>query len=187
MPTLRAALVAVPGLAAALIAAGPAAGAGSCSAPPEHWLACEDFERGRDFADWFAGSPFVSCKGCGPDNAGDPNRARLSRDQVHSGQRALYLPAAEAADFQGATLTWRSCAGDKREGCPLRNHPALYFRAWVRLAEDHRYVHHFLRLGGSRPLHFWDSEGNAGCRPNGYRSAGTTLDFNRRHELFFYT
>ena len=54
----------------------------------------------------------------------------------HSGQRALYLPAAEAADFQGATLTWRSCAGDKREGCPLRNHPALYFRAWLRLAEE---------------------------------------------------
>jgi hypothetical protein len=57
----------------------------------------------------------------------------------------------------------------------------------VRLAEDHEYVHHFLSLAGTRSDRYWDADGNAGCRPNGTRAAGTTLDFNRQRELFFYT
>src|SRR5690606_29209503 len=57
----------------------------------------------------------------------------------------------------------------------------------VKRAPDHAYVHHFLSISGTRPQSYWESDGNAGCRPNGYRAAGTTLDFNEDHELFFYT
>jgi hypothetical protein len=59
--------------------------------------------------------------------------------------------------------------------------------AHVFLAEDHEYVHHFLSLAGTQPDKYWDCDGNAGCRPNGYRAAGAALDFNRDRELFFYT
>jgi hypothetical protein len=57
----------------------------------------------------------------------------------------------------------------------------------VKLAPDHKRVHHFLAVEGSRPDKYWESDGNAGCRPDGVRWAGTTLDFNTSHQLFFYT
>ncbi len=130
----------------------------------------------------------MECNGC-PGGTNDPARIRLLDDPgaAHSGRWSLHLPAEAAAGYQGASLTYRSCVGDKRPGCQLEGHEALFLRTWVRLAEDHQYVHHFLELAGTRPNAYWESDGNAGCRPNGYRWAGTTLDFNRQRELFFYT
>jgi hypothetical protein len=55
------------------------------------------------------------------------------------------------------------------------------------LAEDHQLVHHFLEIAGTRPDRYWESDGNAGCRPNGSRWAGTTLDFDADRNLVFYT
>lgn len=176
-------------LAAAAFARSQSVAASECDAPRPEWLACEDFEDGGlGWTGWFAQSPWVECNGC-PNGVNDPNRIRLVEDPgaAHLGVWSLHMPAAAAANYQGASLTYRSCAGQKRPGCQLQNHEALFFRAWVRLAEDHQYVHHFLELAGTRPNAYWESDGNAGCRPNGYRWAGTTLDFNRNRELFFYT
>jgi hypothetical protein len=97
------------------------------------------------------------------------------------------MPAEAGAGYQGGALTFRSCAAEKRPGCRLTGYEELYFRTWVRLAEDHEYVHHFLEIAGTRPNAYWESDGNAGCRPNGTRWAGTTLDFDRQRRLFFYT
>jgi hypothetical protein len=97
------------------------------------------------------------------------------------------MPAAASANYQGASLIYRSCAGAKQQNCTLVGRDELYYRAWVKLAPDHQYVHHFMSLGGTRPDDYWGSDGGAGCRPNGQDAAGTTLDFNQSHELFFYT
>lgn len=163
--------------------------AGACDDAPAEWLACEDFESGGlGWAAWFAASPFTECLGC---NGGvnDPRRIRLVNDPAaaHAGDWSLYLPAEAGAGYQGASLTWRHCDGPKRPGCRLVGHEELFFRTWVKLADDHAYVHHFLELAGTRPNGYWESDGNAGCRPEGTRWAGTTLDFNQRRELFFYT
>ena len=150
---------------------------------------CEDFEDGHlGWEAWFSGSSFTECNGC-PDGINDPARIRLTDapGAARDGQWALDLPAEASAGYQGASLTYRSCDGDKRAGCPLVGYEQLYFRTWVRLAPDHGYVHHFLSLAGTQPAGYWDSDGNAGCRPNGTRHAGTTVDFNTDHELFFYT
>jgi len=189
LPTRRATIA--TGLAVAAAAALATAGrsAGPCDDAPPEWLACEDFEDGGlGWAAWFATSPFVECLGC-RNGEGDPARIRLLEDgaAAHSGDWSLYLPAEAGAGYQGASLTWRSCEGAKREGCRLQGHEELYLRTWVRLAEDHTYVHHFLELAGTRPDAYWESDGNAGCRPDGRRWAGSTLDFNGRRELFFYT
>jgi len=130
----------------------------------------------------------VECNGCSGGDA-NPDRILLLDDAAaaHGGSWSLYLPAAAAANYQGGSLTFRSCAGAKTQSCTLTNYDELYFRAWVKLAADHERVHHFLSIGGTRPDAFWESEGNAGCRPNGYRAAGTTLDFDTDHEFFFYT
>lgn len=161
----------------------------ACDNPKPEWLACEDFEAGGLGWDaWFAGSPFVECVGC-PNGSADPARIRLNQDAAgaHGGEWALELPAAASAGYQGASLTYRSCATQKRPGCRLTGYEELYFRTWVKLADDHQYVHHFLELAGTRPGAYWESDGNAGCRPNGTRWAGTALDFNREHKFFFYT
>jgi len=163
--------------------------ASACDDPRPEWLACEDFESGGlGWEDWFAGSPFTECLGC-PGGVNDPARIRLVNDPVaaHGGEWSLHMPAEESAKYQGASLTYRSCAGQKRPGCRLSGYERLFFRTWVRLAPDHQYVHHFLSIAGTRPGGYWDSDGNAGCRPNGVRAAGTTVDFNRDRELFFYT
>lgn len=160
-----------------------------CADPDPAWLMCEDFEGGgAGWTDWFAASPFTECNGCsGASN--DPRRIRLSDEAgaAHSGRWGLHMPAAAEAGFQGASLTWRDCLGAKAAGCRLRGHERLHFRVHVRLAEDHAYVHHFLELAGTRPDRYWESDGNAGCRPDGRRWAGTTLDFDKQHQLFFYT
>ncbi len=164
------------------------ASAGTCDDPEPEWLACEDFEGGaRGWSAWFTDSPFIDCLGCSDGNAENPDRIMLTDAEAHEGSWSLYMPAAAAAQYQGASLAYRSCAGDQHPGCTLNGYDRLYFRAWVKLAEDHQYVHHFLSLAGTRPDGYWDADGNAGCRPNGYRAAGTTLDFNEDHELFFYT
>ncbi|MFN2251197.1 MAG: Dickkopf N-terminal cysteine-rich domain-containing protein [Anaerolineae bacterium] len=160
-----------------------------CDDPGSSWLMCEDFEDGGlGWQEWFARSPWTECLGCSG-GVNDPARIRLDEDPAaaHSGSWSLTMPAAESTGYLGASLTYRDCASDKRPGCRLSNHEELYFTAHVRLAEDHQYVHHFLSIAGTQPDRYWDCDGNAGCRPNGYRAAGTTLDFNRDHELFFYT
>lgn len=172
-----------------LLAAAPARATECDSSQPE-WLFCEDFEQGNLGWDaWYAQSPFIECNGC-PDGTNDPDRIRLDGDaaNAYDGDWSLFMPAAAAAGYRGASLTFRSCAGEMRSGCtPLVGYDTLYYRAWVKLASDHAYVHHFMSIGGTRPSNYWDGDGNAGCRPNGYRAAGTTLDFSRSHELFFYT
>ena len=171
------------------VASPPAASAATCDEPGPGWLACEDFEGGgAGWASWFAQSPFVECLGCADGNE-NPDRIRLDGDpaNAHDGTWSLHMPAAEAAQFQGAALSFRTCEGDPSPGCTLQGYDELYFRTWVRLAEDHQYVHHFLSIGGTQPDEYWGGDGNAGCRPNGYRHAGTTVDFNTDHELFFYT
>jgi len=163
--------------------------ASDCDDPAAEWLACEDFEQGGlGWQEWFAQSPFVECRGCS-EGTNNPDRILLDNNPANAfdGDWSVYLPAAQSAQFQGAELAFRSCAGEKQQGCPLENHDRLYFRTRVKLAEDHQYVHHFLSIGGTRPDGYWEGMGNAGCRPNGSRHMGTTVDFNTDNELFFYS
>jgi len=159
------------------------AGQHSCSNPLPQWLLCEDFESGSgDFDAFLAASDFIS--GVGVDDRG---RVRLDDSAPHSGQWALYLPAEPASGYRGASLDWRDCVGEQRSNCDMNSHELLYFRAWIRFADDHRYVHHFLNIGGSQPDDYW-YHGTAGCLPNGELSMGTTVDFREgSHESFFYT
>jgi len=167
---------------------GSIAAASECDNPDANWLACEDFEGGAQGWDaWWQQSPWVECLGCRQGNTENPDRIMLDSSQAHDGDWSLYMPAAAAANYQGASLTWRSCQGEKKQGCTLTGHDQLYWRAWVRLAPDHQKVHHFMAIAGTQPDQYWGADGNAGCRPNGYRAAGTTLDFNEDHELHFYT
>lgn len=166
--------------------------AGTCDSRRPEWLACEDFETGDlGWPAWFGRSPFVECLGCtgANGNMNNPARIRLAQGAAaaHSGEWALDMPAEASAGYQGASLTYRSCAGAKRPGCRLTGYEALYFRTWVKLAPDHQLVHHFLDISGSRPDAYWESDGNAGCRPDGQRWAGATLDLDRNNQLFFYT
>jgi hypothetical protein len=177
-------------VAAGLLGSGRPGRASECDTPQGTWLLCEDFEAGgAGWASWFAQSPFVECLGCSG-STNDPARIQLLDDPAaaHDGHGSLYMPAAASASYQGASLTYRSCAGTPQAGCnPLVNYDELYFRAWVKLAADHAYVHHFMSVGGTQPDGYWDGDGTAGCRPNGQDAAGTTLDFDTDHELFFYT
>ncbi|MBL4683382.1 MAG: hypothetical protein JKY37_02240 [Nannocystaceae bacterium] len=171
------------------LAGGPAVVAASeCDDPGAGWLACEDFEAGGlGWTDWYAQSQWTECAGC-PDGVNNPNRIRLDNDPAlaHDGNWSLTTPGT-SANHTGGTLRYASCEGEQNAGCTLEGHDQLYFRTWVRLAQDHDYVHHFLGVGGSRPDAYWDANGNAGCRPNGERWAGTRVDLNSDHELFFYT
>jgi hypothetical protein len=165
----------------------PASVHAACDETDPSWLACEDFEQGgQGWVDWYEQSMFVECLGCPDGSSNDPARIVLTDDaaNVHDGAWSLHMPA---DNLLGASMVWRDCEGDPSQGCPLQGHEELYFRTWVKLAEDHQYVHHFLSIAGTRPDDYWGSDGNAGCRPNGYAAAGTTLDFNENHELFFYT
>jgi hypothetical protein len=151
------------------------------------WLFREDFEgASQGWASWWASAGWVECLGC-TDDGENPDRIFLTNGEAHSGTWSLHMPAAATADYQGADLIWKSCRGERREGCLLEGYDQLYFRTWVKLAPDHERVHHFLAIEGTRADRYWDADGNAGCRPNGFRAAGTTLDFEGDHELFFYT
>ncbi|MBD3397111.1 MAG: hypothetical protein GF418_15935 [Chitinivibrionales bacterium] len=86
--------------------------------------------------------------GTGTDDRG---RITLSSQQAHSGGWSAYMPAEENAGYQGASLDWRACDGEQQTNCALRSFDQLYFRVWIRFADDHRYVHHFLNVGGSQP------------------------------------
>jgi hypothetical protein len=157
--------------------------ASECDNPPSQWLLCDDFESGGgDFDTWFAQSDFPT--GVGTDDRG---RVTLSSEHVHSGAWSLYMSAAESSGFQGASLDWQACDGAQRTNCALRSFDQLHFRVWVRFAEDHRYVHHFLNIGGSQPDDYW-YHGTAGCLPDGALAMGTTVDFKEdSHQSFFYT
>jgi hypothetical protein len=156
----------------------------SCSNAPAEWLLCEDFETGAgDFDVWLAASDFIG--GPGDDDRG---RVDISSEYTRSGSHALYMPAEAGSGYQGSGMDWWACDGDQVSGCnSLRSYDQLYFRAWVRFAEDHRYIHHFLSIGGSQPDDFW-YHGTAGCLPNGSLAMGTTVDSRPdSHESFFYT
>lgn len=155
----------------------------SCASPDPAWLLCEDFENGAgDRAAWLASAPFID--GPGMD---DPGRFTLSSEQHRSGGWAAYMPAAPESGYQGASLDWYDCDGAQQANCPLVSHPALYFRAWIRFAEDHQLVHHFLSIDGSQPDDFW-YHGTAGCMPDGSLAMGTTVDSAPdTHESYFYT
>lgn len=157
--------------------------AGECDDPDSAWLLCEDFEYGDgDFDTWFDKSDFLG--GAGSDDRG---RVTLSSEHAHSGSYAAHMPAASGSGYQGGSLDWRACDGEQKIGCSMRSFDQLYFRAWIRFAEDHRYVHHFLNVGGSQPDDYW-YHGTAGCLPNGALSMGTTVDFREgSHESHFYT
>lgn len=155
----------------------------NCASPGPGWLYCEDFERGQgDWDSFLSGSEFLD----GPGN-GDRGRVTLVSDVVHAGSWAVHMPAAASSAYQGASLDWYACDGASRTGCPLRSFDRLYMRVWVRFAPDHRYIHHFLSVGGSQPDDFW-YHGTAGCLPNGSLSMGTTVDYRRdSRESFFYS
>ena len=175
------------GLAALLLA--PTAHASECDRPDPAWLMCEDFEGGaQGWQAWYAGSQWTECAGCS-DGVNNPERIRLENDPglVHDGDWALHTPGGAGAGFQGGTLRFATCDGAPQSGCNLVGYDRLYFRTWVRLAADHDYVHHFLGINGTQPDAYWAANGNAGCRPTGDRWAGTRVDLNPDHELFFYT
>jgi hypothetical protein len=152
-----------------------------CANPAPAWLFCEDFEgMAAGFDAWRQNWGFTDQIG-----AGDPGRMAASND-AHSGSWAVHYPAAASAGYQGADLMFRTCAGQNEPGCALTSYDQLYFRTYLKLAPDHQRVHHFLSIDGSQQ--FWDAYGNAGCRPNGERHLGTTVDFDEiTHDTFFYT
>lgn len=171
----------------ALVSIGEAR-AGTCDVSQPGWLMCEDFEKGGlGWQEWYTQSNWVECDGCSK-GVNDPERIRLEQDVAlaHEGEWSLNMPGS-SAEHLGGTLRFATCAGEQKAGCALQGHERLYLRTWVRLAADHDYVHHFLGLGGSRPDNYWDANGNAGCRPNGERWAGTRVDLDPEHKLFFYT
>ncbi|MFW6067216.1 MAG: hypothetical protein ACOC97_02680 [Myxococcota bacterium] len=152
-----------------------------CDAPDPSWLFCEDFASDDgDFDAWLDRSGFVRALG-----GDDRGRIDLSDAHATSGEWSVYMPAAEESGFRGAELVWYACDGEQATNCELEGYDALYFRTMVRFAEDHQYVHHFLRISGLD--RFW-RYGSAGCMPNGESVMGTTVDFDEgTHETFFYT
>jgi hypothetical protein len=156
----------------------------SCKSPHPAWLLCEDFEgMSAGFATWLQSSVWT-------ENIGGADAGRMtSSTEAHGGSYSLYMPAAASAGYRGADLIWRACSGANKPGCtPLKGYPRLYFRTYLRLAPDHKKVHHFLSIDGGPLDDYWAPYGNAGCRPNGKSAMGTTVDFkNLSHETFFYT
>lgn len=156
------------------------AGTYDCANPHPSWLLCEDFEQahGGDLASWLGLSDFVVA---GPDS--DPNRLRLSDAQARSGSWSIHMPG-EGPNYQGGQIEWVHCDGEQRQNCDPVDHEELYFRMHVRFAEDHDYVHHFVRLGGRD--RFW-AYGSAGCFPNGESEMEIHVDHREdNHETFFY-
>ncbi len=155
----------------------------SCASPDANWVFCEDFEQGGgDFDTWLAGSDFIG--GPGTDDRG---RVDLVTDHHQSGSYSAFMPASPDSGYQGASLDWYACDGAQASNCALQSFDQLYFRAWIRFADDHAYVHHFMNISGSQPDDYW-YHGTAGCMPNGSLAMGTTVDHRTdTHESFFYT
>ncbi len=152
-----------------------------CKNPHPAWLLCEDFEgMSAGFSAWLAASKWT-------DHIGGDDAGRMTTsNEAHGGGFALYLPAAASSGYQGADLLFRTCQGQNQPGCAMAGYDRLFFRAWFRLAPDHQKVHHFLSILGSEQ--YWDAYGNAGCRPDGTRHMGTTVDFEgAARNTFFYT
>ena len=160
---------------------GGSASSYDCKNPGPGWLFCEDFEgMAAGFDAWKASWGWTDQIG-----AGDPGRMTSSTD-AHGGSYSVHYPAAASSGYQGADLIYRTCNGENKPGCNLDSYGELYFRTYLKLAPDHERVHHFLNISGSQQ--FWEAYGNAGCRPNGQRAMGTTVDFAAdSHETFFYT
>ncbi len=160
----------------------PTSGGRGCDDPDPAWLLCEDFEDyAGDWDSWFESAPWLEATG-----GDDRGRITMDSEHVHGGEYAVKMPAAAESGYQGGALFWWACDGEQRTGCPLRSYETLYFRTWLRFAEDHEYVHHFLTIKGSRPDDFWD-HGTAGCQPNGSLDMSTVVDFREgSHETFFY-
>ncbi len=152
-----------------------------CKHPGPGWLFCEDFEgMAAGFDAWKANWGWTDSIG-----ANDPGRMTSSTD-AHTGKYSVEYPAAASSGYKGADLIYRTCDGANKPGCALKSYDQLYFRTYVKLAPDHQRVHHFLNISGSQQ--FWDAYGNAGCRPNGYRAMGTTVDMKpTTHDSYFYT
>jgi hypothetical protein len=152
-----------------------------CKNPDPAWLFCEDFEgMAAGYDAWRNSWGWTDHIG-----ADDPGRMTSSND-AHTGSWSVHYPAAAGSGYQGADLIFRTCSGQNKAGCALDSYDQLYFRTYVKLAADHQRVHHFLAVAGSQQ--FWDAYGNAGCRPNGTRAMGTTVDFEANtHNTFFYT
>jgi hypothetical protein len=152
-----------------------------CQNPDPAWLFCEDFEgMAQGYDAWRSSWGWTDHIG-----ADDPGRMTSSSD-AHGGSWAVHYPAAASSGYQGADLIYRTCSGTNEPGCALDKHDKLYFRTYLKLAADHERVHHFLDIGGSQS--FWDAYGNAGCRPNGERALGSTVDFEANtHVTHFYT
>jgi hypothetical protein len=154
-----------------------------CANPDPAWIFCDDFEKMDGGWDaWWNAAGWT-------DHIGKDDPGRMtSSSAAHAGKWALHMPAAASAGHQGADLIFRPCDGANKAGCNLKGYPQLYFRSYLRLAVDHKKVHHFLALGGSQLNDYWSAYGNAGCRPNGKRHMGTTVDFtDGDHATFFYT
>ncbi len=155
----------------------------SCASPDANWVFCEDFEQGSgDFDSWLAASDFIG--GPGTDDRG---RVDLATDHHQSGSYSAFMPASPDSGYQGASLDWYACDGAQASNCALQSFDQLYFRAWIRFADDHADVHHFMNISGSQPDDYW-YHGTAGCMPNGSLAMGTTVDHRTdTHESFFYT
>jgi hypothetical protein len=154
------------------------------------WLVCEDFEgfngtegNNSDFISWLNQSPWLKEKA-----SIDPSLITITKNEFFQGNKSLYMPAAASGGYNGSSLNWYDCSGNKELGCSLTGHEQLYLRTYVKFAPDHQYVHHFMNVGGSQPDGFWNAMGLANCRPNGFISASTTVDFDGiTRKSFFYT
>ncbi len=156
------------------------AGTFDCSDPHPSWLLCEDFEQAHsgDLDTWLGLSDFVVTS-----PSDDVNRLRLSDDQSRSGSWSIHMPG-EGPNFQGGQIEWVHCDGEQRQNCDPVDHEELYFRMHVRFAEDHDYIHHFVRLGGRD--RFW-AYGSAGCFPNGQSEMEIHVDYAEdTRDSFFY-
>jgi parallel beta-helix repeat protein len=172
--------------------------AGECdnweTAHPD-WLVCEDFESfstyddenvndNSDFESWEDDSVWYSSE------ADDSGRIQISKNDKLGGDYSLYMPGAEESGYLGAALRWTDCESEKTRPCDKKGHEELYLRAHIKFAPDHHFIHHFMNLGGSQKdsYYYWPSMGTAGCTPDGFLNAGTTVDVNKdTYDTFFYT
>src|SRR5450759_3526326 len=98
-----------------------------CDNPDPKWLMCEDFEKANLGWDaWYSQSPFVECNGCNG-TTNDPTRIQLDLNpaDAYAGSGSLYMPAA-APNYEGASLTFRTCTGTKQQGCVLTGYEQMY-------------------------------------------------------------